>query len=229
MSLKGKHIVLEGVDLSGKSTMAQLLCSWATGMGHDAILVRNPGATPLGAEIRRIVKSPTIPLDPISEALLFAADNAAFCDQILRPNLNAGKWVISDRNNFISSLAYQLADGCKLDQLDKVHDTIDSPPKIDLLIVLKVPWETIAERRKQRNIDNDRWDKRGKEYHERLMASYEDLIELHKERLNKFINPTTDLSDGNVSILMPRCLFIDAARDVNEVFNSILEAVKAIR
>ncbi|HYZ28446.1 MAG TPA: dTMP kinase, partial [Thermoleophilaceae bacterium] len=101
--MAGVFVTIEGIDRSGKSTQARRL---AEALGDEALLVREPGGTPAGERIRDLLKDPAIELDARSEALLFAAARAELVASVIRPALEAGKVVISDRY-LDSSLAYQ--------------------------------------------------------------------------------------------------------------------------
>lgn len=98
---RGHFVVFEGIDGSGKSTQARLL---ADRLG--AVLTREPGGTPLGAELRRLLLGAGPEVGPRAEALLMAADRAQHVLEVVEPALAAGRWVVSDRFTG-SSIAYQ--------------------------------------------------------------------------------------------------------------------------
>jgi dTMP kinase len=103
----GVFVCLEGGEGSGKSTQSQLLCAWLEAEGYVARLTREPGDTPVGAELRRIVLSPeTGELSHRTEALLYAADKAEHVDTVVLPGLGRGEVVVTDRY-VDSTLAYQ--------------------------------------------------------------------------------------------------------------------------
>lgn len=214
--MTGRFIVLEGVDASGKSTQARRLVDWLVGRGIDAIYTRHPGSTAIGAELRGLTAGRE--LDANTKALLFAADNSAFITQILRPRLEVGTWIVSDRNNFVSSLAYQVADGCPLEQLDRVHDaTAFRPPKIDLLLILCAKPETIAARRCERALAvKDVYEERmaTQKYFDKVASTYQAMAQGETfGRLPKFV--------------YSRPVAIDADGDVETVSMAIKSAVKS--
>src|SRR3954463_6217663 len=101
--MRGLFVTFEGIDRSGKTTQARLL---ADALGPDALAVREPGGTEAGERIRAILKDPAVELSARTEALLFAAARAELVEQVIRPALEEGRMVVSDR--FLdSSLAYQ--------------------------------------------------------------------------------------------------------------------------
>lgn len=104
------YLALEGIEGAGKSTVARLLVeALADALGADQdspLLVREPGGTRAGEQIRQIVLGARSVMSAWTEALLFAAARAQLADEIVRPALAAGTWVVSDRSVY-SSLAYQ--------------------------------------------------------------------------------------------------------------------------
>lgn len=107
MNKKGLFITFEGTDGSGKSTQIGLLRSWLESKGIEALLTREPGGTAISEKIRDIIlDKENSEMSYMTEALLYAASRAQHVDQVIRPALNNGKTVISDR--FIdSSIVYQ--------------------------------------------------------------------------------------------------------------------------
>ena len=103
----GVFVCFEGGEGSGKSTQARLLSEWLQGEGYAVRLTHEPGDTPVGVELRRIVLSPeTGALSPRTEALLYIADKAEHVDEVVQPALDRGEVVVTDRY-VDSTLAYQ--------------------------------------------------------------------------------------------------------------------------
>ncbi|MGW2130396.1 dTMP kinase [Streptomyces coelicoflavus] len=103
----GFFIALEGGDGAGKSTQAEALAEWIRGKGHEVVLTREPGATPVGKRLRSILLDvSSAGLSHRAEALLYAADRAEHVDTVVRPALERGAVVVSDRY-IDSSVAYQ--------------------------------------------------------------------------------------------------------------------------
>lgn len=103
----GFLIALEGGDGAGKSTQAEALAEWIRAKGHEVVLTREPGATPVGKRLRSILLDvSSAGLSHRAEALLYAADRAEHVDTVVRPALERGAVVVSDRY-IDSSVAYQ--------------------------------------------------------------------------------------------------------------------------
>lgn len=101
----GTFVSFEGGDGVGKSTQLRLLAEWLTERGHRVVVTREPGGTPLGAELRQIVMHGDH-IDPRAEVLIYAADRAHHVATVVRPALEEGDVVLSDRY-MDSSIAYQ--------------------------------------------------------------------------------------------------------------------------
>lgn len=218
--MKNYQICFEGPDLSGKSTAAKIVNSWLNGMGISSIYTRHPGATPLGIELRKIIENPDLSVDGKTRGLLFAADNCAYITSVLKPTLESGSWIVADRNNFISSLAYQIADGCSFDHLDNIHAATypaAEVPKIDLLLVLNVDYDVACARRKAtRTTDsnNETFEKKmmSKEFFDKVSNAYKSLSTTYANKLTKFA----------------KChVTIDASKPFEEMLSIIKSTIKS--
>ena len=227
------QIVLEGADGSGKSTIAVELTKWLNEKcGVKAIHSRHPGATPLGKEIRKIVANPELSVDHQTRALLFAADNSAYMTSVLRPAMAEDSWMVADRNNYISSLAYQIADGCSIEALEKIHDATypsELVPKIDLLLILRVSYETAKKRREARSSGEkaEHFEKQmaSRDFFDRVSGAYDSLVDDHAERLLSFVHATKTVVAPEGT---PRVLYIDANKPFDAVLADVQEAAKSL-
>lgn len=218
--IKPRYIILEGVDASGKTTAAKFLTDWLHSQNIDAIYTGHPGSTDFGKKIRGITHDPSEKLHHITEAMIFAADQNEFFEQILKPKLSAGSWVIADRSNFVSGLAYQIASGCSLNELDQIQDSIPNPPKADLLVILHADREVIAKRSQQRG-NKDRFEDLMREdsYYSKVVDAYSKMLNHDSEiekRLLKFVRSTTTVPGP-----VPRCVGVETNRSEQEVFDDL--------
>ncbi|MDI3475518.1 MAG: dTMP kinase [Thermococcaceae archaeon] len=154
----GKFIVFEGIDGAGKSTQVKLLGKWLSERGYEVVLTKEPTDTAFGKLIRRLVLTggregiiDGARISPEAEALLFAADRAEHVHKLIKPSLEAGKVVISDRY-FYSSLAYQWARGLDLEWLIDLNRFALKP---DLVILLDLPVEEGMKRINRRSLKTE--------------------------------------------------------------------------
>lgn len=137
-------ISFEGGEGAGKSTQAAALVARLQESGHDVVLVREPGGTSLGEQVRRWVKSVGIP--PETELLLFAASRAQLVAEVIRPSLQAGKIVIADRYAD-STVAYQgYGRRLSLDLVRAVNQVATGGLLPDRTFLLDLPAEQALER-----------------------------------------------------------------------------------
>ena len=175
--LAGVLVALEGGDGAGKSTQAAALGRELSRRGHDVVVTREPGATPLGARVRGLLldrgeDQPAVP--PRAEALLYAADRAAHVEQVVRPALARGAVVVTDRY-VDSSLAYQGAGrALPSDEVASLSRWATEGLVPDLVVVLDVDAATAAARRAGRGAD-DRLDAEPAAFHERVRQVFLDL------------------------------------------------------
>jgi len=179
---KGYFITLEGIDGCGKSTQAKLLYQRLQEKGYQVLLTREPGCTGLAEEIRRVILTPVKEeLDPMSEILLYAASRAQHVNGLIRPALESGRVVISER--FVhSSLAYQgYGLGRDLKLIKEINCLAIGNLEPDLTFLLDSAPETSGERVQQRlkanGSDSDRIEKRGLSFQEKVRLGYLKLAE----------------------------------------------------
>jgi dTMP kinase len=167
---QGRFLVLEGIEGSGKSTQASLLAAWLERLGVPHVLVREPGGTPLGEEIRRLLLHGDA-MPAVSELYLYLAARAALVDTVVRPALAAGRVVLADRFE-LSTLAYQGA-GRGLDPatVGAANALATGGLRPDLVLLLDVPREVGEQRRAARGAA-DRMEQEAAAFHERVAEAY---------------------------------------------------------
>jgi dTMP kinase len=180
----GRFIAFEGGEGTGKSTQARLLVDALEAKGLACVLTREPGGTP-GAEAIRalLLEPPGQNWGARAEALLFAAARADHVAALIRPSLQAGKWVVSDR--FLdSSRAYQGAAGALGDEVVRTLHSLGSEDLLpDLTIVLSASADRVASRLAER--DGGRTDAiggRDAAYHAKVAAAFQDFTQREPER-----------------------------------------------
>jgi dTMP kinase len=164
----GLFVTFEGVDRAGKTTQARML---ADALGDRAVAVREPGGTAAGERIRDVLKDPSVQLGPLAEALLFAAARAELVARVIRPALEDGKVVVSDRY-LDSSLAYQGdARGLGVDEVARVNRFATGGLEPDLTFLLELDLAEAA----ARGAEGDRFESEGRALQERVRDSYDRL------------------------------------------------------
>ncbi len=179
--MRARFVALEGVDGSGKSTQARMLAEALTARGVPVVLTREPGGTPLGEGLRGLLLDVAITtIGPVAEAYLFAAARAALVEEVIRPALERGEWVVTDR--FVdSSLAYQgAAGGLGLDTVWDLNRRALGDCLPDLAVVIDVPVDVAAERR---CADPDRIEAQGLGFQERVAEGYRALAARFPDRV----------------------------------------------
>ena len=177
---RGYFIVFEGGEGAGKSTQIAALRKWLEARGEQVISTREPGGTAIGARVREVLlDNEASEMEPRAEALLYAADRAQHVAEVIRPALEAGKIVVSDR--FVdSSLAYQgLARGLGLDEIYQISSWATGGLIPNLVIYLQLDPQ-IAMHRVDR--DRDRIESEDGAFHERVAAAYVQLAKKFPER-----------------------------------------------
>lgn len=132
----GFLIALEGVDGSGKSTQAELLAASLEKDGHEVVLTREPTSGPAGQRLQSYLLGPSRHLSPEEELHLFMEDRREHVAQIIKPSLERGKIVITDRY-YYSSAAYQGALGLNPDDILAANEAFAPVP--DLVFLLDLP------------------------------------------------------------------------------------------
>lgn len=169
MTRRGLFLSLDGIDGTGKSTQCRLLVEWLRSRGRDVFACVDPGGTPLGQELRQILLGHRFGLADAAEALLFMASRAQLVAEVIRPALEAGRVVVSDRF-LLANVVYQ-GHGGRLDvqQLWQVGAFATGGLEPDLTVVLDLPLEEAQARRRR---PADRMESRPTEYHQRVRDGF---------------------------------------------------------
>jgi dTMP kinase len=200
---RGRFITLEGPEGSGKTTAARHLADWLRGCGIETVLTHEPGGTPLGEEIRRIVlhmRGVSDDLDPRADALLYAASRAQHVARVIRPALERGAWVVCARFAD-SSLAYQgHAYGNDLEELRRLQRFATFNVTPDLTLLLDVPVE-VGLARKRAGEWNRFEDTQDVAFFEQVRAGYLALASAEPDRFR--------VVDGSGSVAQSDALIRD--------------------
>jgi dTMP kinase len=166
-------IVLEGPEAVGKSTQLRRLADWLHAAGLETLSLREPGGTPVGDDLRRMVLDPAASLSSRTEALLFMASRAELVEQVIRPALAAKKTVILDRF-FLSTYAYQIfGRGLAAADVRAANRFATGGLVPDLTLLLRMPLAESLKRLERRRSGQDRIEKASRDFHERVAAAFD--------------------------------------------------------
>jgi dTMP kinase len=184
--LPGTFITFEGIDKSGKSTQAERLADTLREQGLPVVLTLEPGGTELGKAIRHLVleKQYEAEVAPTAEVLLFAGDRAQHVEEVIRPGIQEGKVVISDR--FVdSTMAYQgYGRGLDMDRLAAVMRVATGGLVPDITMLVDVDLETA--RARGWGTDPDRIERGSESYFERVRNGFLALSSAEPGRIRVF-------------------------------------------
>ncbi len=193
---RGRFVVFEGGEASGKSTQAKLLASQL-----GAVLTREPGGTALGERVRELLLDPaTDDVDARTELLLMAAARAEHVARVIEPSLAAGRDVVCDRYG-ASSVAYQgYGRGLPTSEVAEVSRWAATGLEPDLVVLLDVD-DQVRERRLGRRLD--RLESAGADFHERVAEGFRSLAAADPERwvVLDGARPVRELADEVAAIV----------------------------
>ncbi len=181
---KGLFIAFEGPDGSGKSTLARALEEYLTTQRQKQVIsTREPGGRglPICEGIRAILLSPdSVGMEPMTEALLFAASRKQHVEQLIRPSLAQDYIVICDRYVY-SSLAYQgVARGLGIKKVWEINQDAISDLIPDITFFIDVPYEVGLQRISASGREADRLDNESIEMHKKVCEGYQEIKKKHK-------------------------------------------------
>ena len=194
-------ISFEGVDGSGKSTQAARLAAALRDQGREVLEIREPGGTQAAERVREVLADPDTPLDPMAELLLFLAARADLVATVLRPALESGTWVVSDRYAD-STEAYQgYSRGLGPERVRELNLAATGGLLPDLTILLEVEPGIALDRA----VDGGRFEAEGEEFQRRVRDAYREIAGRDADRF----------------------LVLDGSGSEPEVHRAVLDAVEA--
>ena len=205
-------IVLEGPEAVGKSMQVRRLIEWLRSERLDVVSVREPGGTPVGDDLRRMVLDPASSLAPRTEALMFMASRAELVGQVIRPALSAKKVVLVDRF-FLSTYAYQIV-GRGLDENDvRAANHLATGGLVpDLTLLLQLPLAESLRRMEGRRSGQDRMERSSRDFHERVAAAFDQFSRREWQESHRECGPIVG---------------VDATGTEDEVFARLGQAVRS--
>ena len=181
--MQGIFVSMEGPDGSGKSTQLELLRTYLEQKGYEIIITREPGGTKISEAIREIILNKEYTeMGHMTEALLYASARAQLVSEVIKPALDSGKAVISDR--FVdSSAVYQgMARGLGVDNVYKINEFAIQGVMPDLTIHLDLPAR-VGIGRKNEQKELDRMELEAIDFHEKVAEGYRELAAKAPDRI----------------------------------------------
>ena len=202
----GKFITFEGGEGAGKSTQVALLAGYLRDRGNEVVLTREPGGSPGAEQIRDLlVKGDIARWEGITEALLNYAARIEHLSKTVRPALNDGQWVISDRFAD-STMAYQgYGHGLGREKVETLHTWALGDFAPDLTLILDLAVEDGLKRATDNGGGEDRYERMERDFHQRLRQGFLDIAAREPQR----------------------CAVIDGAGSIEAVQEAIREAVNS--
>lgn len=202
-------IVFEGPEGVGKTTQLRMLSEWLSARGQTVVAVREPGGTPLGDEIRRLLLDPQSDIVPRAESLLFMASRAQLVEREIIPALEAGATVLLDRY-FLSTYAYQVAGrGLPHEEIVAANRLATSSLRPELTLLLSMPVADGLARAARRG-GPDRMERADADFHERVARAFADFATSEWQAAHEEAGPVVT---------------IDARGTVREVFDRVRDSL----
>ena len=187
----GKFITLEGIDGAGKSTHLAFIAERLRGFGHQVIVTREPGGTPLGEMLRDLVLSQKMHVE--TETLIMFASRREHIDKVIVPALEKGIWVLSDRFTD-ATFAYQGGGrGIARERLQALENWVQSELQPDLTLLFDVPLE-ISRERLSHNVSLDRFEEEKQDFFARVRQAYLDRAAEYRQRI-RVINSSRSIAE----------------------------------
>ena len=196
-------LVFEGVDGSGKSTLIRGFSGVLRKKGIDFVMTREPGGTEIGREIRSLLlKKRRTPPAPSVETLLYYADRKQNVDQVIKPALQRGKWVLSDRY-WASTSAFQCGGRAEKESfVNFLREGICGECHPDLWVLLDLPVEESLKRLEKRAKNPDRFESENRSFHQKVRDYYLKLA--RRERRHWLVLDACLPRDRALSVLTER-------------------------
>lgn len=181
----GLFVTMEGPDGSGKSLQLTRLQERLTKAGYQVTVSREPGGTPIGEQIRKVILDPANKaMDPVTEALLYAASRAQHVAEKIRPALSRGDIVLLDRFTDSSCVYQGIGRGLGVSQIEAVNAYATGGLTPDLTLILYIDYEE-GLRRKERQAGHqmDRLEEQSEDFYRKVNEGYREMARRHPERI----------------------------------------------
>jgi dTMP kinase len=194
----GRLITVEGIEGVGKSTNLAFVAEELRRAGHEVLLTREPGGTPLGEKIRELLLQPDSEIVPMAELLLMYAARTAHLETVVLPALRSGRWVICDRFTDASHAYQGGGRGISRDTIEALDHLVTGGLRADLTLLLDVSLEVSVSRQSGR-AERDRFEREAGQFFSRVRERYLELAKEYPERI-QVINAARSLPEVQAEI-----------------------------
>ncbi len=196
-----KMIVIDGVDGSGKGVQTRRLHQAILNAGLECLLTREPGGSAAAEDIRELlVNGDPDKWDSMTELLLMVAARRSHLRDTIWPTLEKGSWVISDRFADSSRAFQGIAGELGLQTVDKLHQLSIGDFTPDFVLILDIDETVALARAEARGTGEDRFEKKGNDYHRKVRNAFRDIAESDTERY-KLIDASGSMDEVTAKII----------------------------
>ena len=198
----GRFITLEGIEGAGKSTVARLVCEWLTARSIGVRLTREPGGTPLAERVRQVVlERGTETLSPITETLLVFSARAIHVENLIRPTLARGEWVVCDRFTDATRAYQGSGRGVDAAWIDGLAAVVHGGLQPDCTLLLDLPPAVGLERARRRSgVAADRFEAETEAFFTKVREGYLEVARREPHRVH-VINAALELKDVEAQVV----------------------------
>ncbi len=201
----GRFITLEGIEGAGKSTVARVVCEWLMARSIPTRLTREPGGTPLAERVRQIVlERGSEQLSPVTETLLMFSARGIHVENLIRPSLERGEWVVCDRFTDATRAYQGSGRGVDSSWIDGLAAAVQDGVQPDCTLLLELPPALGLARARQRpGLTADRFEAETEAFFMKVRAGYLELARREPRRI-RFIDAAADLPDVQAQVIRVR-------------------------
>jgi dTMP kinase len=198
----GRFITLEGIEGAGKSTVARLVCEWLAARSIGVRLTREPGGTPLAERVRQIVlERGAETLSPVTETLLVFSARAIHVENLIRPTLARGEWVVCDRFTDATRAYQGSGRGVDAAWIDSLAAVVHAGLQPDCTLLLDLPPGVGLERARRRSgVAADRFEAETEMFFSRVREGYLEVARREPHRVH-VINAALELKQVEAQVL----------------------------
>lgn len=178
-------ISFEGIEGAGKSTVTKKVEDFLSSHGYRLVLVREPGGTAFGENLRKSILESKTPIHPIAEAMLFASSRAQLLTEVILKELKTPKTVVLCDRFMDSSLAYQgIARGLGIETILKIHQHFPLCTVPHRTYYISISLETSMERQRKRNLEKDYFESEKEDFYKKLITGFSEASRLFPKRIS---------------------------------------------